>query len=107
MTVARNKVGRCQSCRWWERSNNFRAIGRDWGLCHFWGGKSGRRIPGGFIDYSFGHEPRGCDTCSHHNADPATKADTIMSGDMPVMKCEGDAPFLALSIRRPFGRTDA
>jgi hypothetical protein len=81
---------RCQSCRWWERSNNFRAADRDWGLCHFWGGKSGRRILGGFIDYSFGHEPRGSDTCEWHNADPEKKPEAIAIGTMPDFKCEGD-----------------
>ena len=82
---------RCQSCRWWERSNNFSAIGRDWGLCHLWGGKSGAAIENGngFIDYSFGHEPRGADTCEHHNADPAHKQNIQRGGEMPVIKCEG------------------
>jgi len=83
---------RCSSCRWWERSNNFRAKGRDWGLCHLWGGKSGRRIPGGWIDYSYGHEPRGDDTCEHHNCDPSNKDATIQTGTMPALKLEGEAP---------------
>jgi hypothetical protein len=84
------KAARCKSCRWWDRSNNFRAIGRDWGLCHFWGGKTGHRIPGGFIDYSYGHEPRGDDTCNWHNATPERRKDA--EGDMPMMKCEGELP---------------
>ena len=96
MTRARNefpakvKVARCKSCRWWDRSNNFRAIDRDWGLCHLWGGTTGHRIPGGFIDYSFGHEPRGSDTCAHHNASPETKAEIHMTGAMPPIKTEGE-----------------
>lgn len=85
----RKNTKRCQSCRWWDRSNNFRAIGRDWGLCHFWGGTAGRRIPGGFIDYSFGHEPLGCDTCEWHNSDPSKKAEAKIAGTMPEIKCEG------------------
>jgi hypothetical protein len=92
--TARTKVARCQSCRWWERSNNFRAIGRDWGLCHLWGGKSGARLPNGdgFIDFSFGHEPRGSDTCEHHNADPVHKQNIQRGGEMPQIKCEGELP---------------
>jgi hypothetical protein len=81
---------RCQSCRWWERSNNFRAIGRDWGLCHFFGGTAGNRIPGGFIDFSYGHEPRGADTCKWHNASPESRADA--QSDAPSIKCEGETP---------------
>ncbi len=87
--MTRAKTPRCQSCRWWERSNNYAAIDRDWGLCHFWGGKSGMRIPGGFIDYSFGHEPTGADTCDWHNANPAMKPEAHGSGNMPEIKCEG------------------
>lgn len=90
--MTRAKQPRCSSCRWWDRSNNFRSIERDWGLCHFWGGTSGRRISGGFIDYSYGHEPTGGDTCDRHNADPSVKADAHLSGTMPVMKCEGKLP---------------
>jgi hypothetical protein len=88
----RRMTRRCQSCRWWDRSNNFRAIGRDWGLCHLWGGKTGRRMLNGigFIDYSFGHEPLGADTCEHHNADPAQKASIQISGKMPPLKLEGE-----------------
>ena len=85
----RTKVPRCQSCRWWERSNNFRAIGRDWGLCHLWGGKSGHRIGNCFIDYSYGHEPSGSDTCDHHNADPNSRDSILLDGNMPPIKCEG------------------
>ena len=88
----RTNSRRCQSCRWWDRSNNYRAIGRDWGLCHFWGGKTGHRIPGGFIDYSYGHEPTGGDTCDWHNAEPTAKAEAHLSGTMPVIKCEGKLP---------------
>lgn len=83
-------TARCQSCRWWDRSNNFRAIGRDWGLCHFWGGKAGHRTQLGFIDYSFGHEPRGADTCDQHNAKPETREDAQIAQPMPAMKCEGE-----------------
>ena len=87
-------TARCQSCRWWDRSNNFRAIGRDWGLCHMWGGNVGKRLPGGygFIDGSFGHEPRGSDTCLHHNAKPEHKDDIQRGGEMPQLKCEGELP---------------
>jgi len=81
---------RCKSCRWWERSYNFKTIDRDWGLCHFWGGKSGHGIHGGFIDYSFGHEPRGSDTCDWHNADPDKKELAQTEGNAPAIKCEGD-----------------
>jgi hypothetical protein len=88
--VSRKKTPRCQSCRWWERSNNFRAIERDWGLCHLWGGKTGRRIPGGVIDGTFGHEPRGADTCEHHNAEPSAKDAILQAGEMPMMKSEGE-----------------
>jgi hypothetical protein len=84
------KGGRCKSCRWWERSNNFRAADRDWGLCHFWGGRFGRRILGGFIDGSFGHEPRGADKCEWHNAPPDAKDGAQLDGSMPTMKCEGE-----------------
>jgi len=90
MSDKRKKTPRCQSCRWWDRSNNFRAIERDWGLCHFWGRRSGSIISGGFVDYSFGHEPTGGDTCEHHNADPSTKANAQISGTMPVIKLEGE-----------------
>lgn len=91
--TARGKVPRCSSCRWWERSNNYRAQDRDWGLCHFWGGRTGRGIPGlGFIDGSFGHEPRGSDTCDHHNAKPEAKADAILHDNMPALKLEGETP---------------
>ena len=70
----------------------YRAIERDWGLCHLWGGKTGRRMLNGlgFIDYSFGHEPLGADTCEHHNADPAQKASIQISGKMPPLKLEGE-----------------
>jgi len=87
--MTRKKTNRCQSCRWWERSNNFRAIGRDWGLCHFWGGRTGCRTPVGFIDGTFGHEPSGMDTCDFHNADPAAKSEAQLGGKMPAMMCEG------------------
>jgi len=92
--MTRAKVGRCQSCRWWERSSNFRAISRDWGLCHLWGGNSGSRLPGGFgfIDYSYGHEPRGADTCDHYNTDPKNRDEVLMDGKMPDHKCEGELP---------------
>lgn len=85
---------RCQSCRWWDRSNNFRAIGRDWGLCHLWGGRIGRRLPNGlgFIDGTFGHEPLGGDTCDHHNAAPERKAEILSGGSMPLIKYEGAMP---------------
>lgn len=89
MTARARKMS-CSSCRWWDRSNNFTPKDRDWGLCHFWGGKSGHRIPGGFIDYSFGHEPRGADTCDWHNAEPDRKAEAQLSGTMPAIKCEGE-----------------
>ncbi len=88
----RKKVPRCQSCRWWDRSNNYSAIGRDWGLCHLWGGKSGRRLGNGFIDYTYGHEPRGADTCTHHNADPEHKDAILLGGYMPVLKFGGELP---------------
>jgi hypothetical protein len=90
--MTRAKTSRCSSCRWWERSNNFRAQDRDWGLCHFWGGRSGHRILNGFIDYSYGHEPRGSDTCDWHNADPSKKEAAHLDGKMPEMKCEGELP---------------
>ena len=90
--MTRSKVSRCSSCRWWDRSNNFRAKDRDWGLCHFWGGTSGSRIPGGFIDFSFGHEPRGADTCDWHNAAPEAKATAQLDGKMPEIKLEGELP---------------
>lgn len=79
---------RCKSCRWWDRSGNYKAADRDWGLCHFWGGKSGHAFPSGFVDYSHGHEPRGSDTCDFHNADPALKG-TIAAELAPREKCEG------------------
>lgn len=88
-TRATLRTPRCKSCRWWDRSNNFRQIDRDWGLCHFWGGHEGRRIPGGFIDYSVGHEPRGSDTCTWHNAPPERLEDAHENGPMPAIKCEG------------------
>lgn len=81
---------RCKSCRWWERSFNFRSADRDWGLCWFWGGRSGHRITGGFIDYSFGHEPRGSDTCENHNAPPESKPEAHTTGTMPSLKVEGE-----------------
>lgn len=84
------KASRCKSCRWWERSNNFRQMDRDWGLCHFWGGQTGHRIPGGFIDYSVGHEPRGSDTCDWHNAPPEKMTEAHDYGKMPDIKCEGN-----------------
>lgn len=90
--TARPKTSRCSSCRWWERSCNFRTIDRDWGLCHFWGGKAGHRTSLGFIDYSFGHEPRGSDTCDWHNAKPEQKAEAQISGNMPSIKHEGEQP---------------
>jgi hypothetical protein len=80
---------RCQSCLWWERSNNFRAVSRDWGLCHFWGGNRGFRIPGGFVDVSYGHEPRGSDTCGFHNSDPVLRG-TFAPELAPRFKCEGE-----------------
>lgn len=89
------RTNRCQSCRWWERSNNFRAISRDWGLCHFWGGRTGGRTPLGFIDGTFGHEPTGMDTCDFHNADPVAKANAHEIGIMPEMKCGGELPHVA------------
>lgn len=88
--TARAKVPRCSSCRWWERSNNFRSQDRDWGLCHFWGGRSGHRTQIGFIDYSFGHEPRGGDTCEWHNTSPEKKGSAHLEGVMPEIKCAGD-----------------
>jgi hypothetical protein len=81
---------RCSSCRWWERSNNFVAVGRDWGLCHFFGGKVGYRIAKGFIDATYGHEPRGSDTCDFHNSDPSLKG-AIMPDLRPKPKCAGEA----------------
>ena len=92
MTEKRAKVPRCTSCRWWERSNNFTSAQRDWGLCHFWVGKSGRRIPLGFIDYSYGHGPRGADTYEWHKKAPERKKDARFGGKMPEMKCDGELP---------------
>jgi hypothetical protein len=46
----------------------------------------------GFIDFSFGHEPRGSDTCEHHNADPVHKQNIQRGGEMPQIKCEGELP---------------
>ena len=85
----RAKSGRCKSCRWWERSNNFRAEDRDWGLCHFWGKRVGYRIQGGgFIDGTVGHEPRGSGTCEQYTADPSLRC---KEGLRPptVILCEG------------------
>ena len=79
-------TARCSSCRWWERSNNFRAIGRDWGLCHFWGGNIGFRIGQAFIDRTVGHEPRGSDTCAWHNAEPDERLHIHQVGAMPAGK---------------------
>ena len=90
--MTRARVARCSSCRWWDRSNNFRAKDRDWGLCHLWGGTSGHRMLNSFIDYSYGHEPRGSDTCAHHNASPEHKDGIQSGGDMPQIKCEGELP---------------
>jgi hypothetical protein len=90
MREKRSKVPRCVSCRWWDRSNNFRSVEKDWGLCHFWGGRTGMRTPRGFIDGTFGHEPSGADTCDWHNADPSKKAEAQLSGAMPELKCEGN-----------------
>lgn len=85
-----SRTARCKSCRWWERSNNFRQAERDWGLCHFWGGEHfGARIPNGFIDYTVGHEPRGADTCGFHNADPSLRG-TVPASIAPKMKCGGE-----------------
>ena len=86
---ARKKTGRCQSCRWWERSNNFAAEGRDWGLCHFWGKRQGARIPGGFIDYTVGHEPRGAMTCDQHDASPVWRGHDGLKPPT-VICCEGE-----------------
>lgn len=89
MKDTRAKTSRCKSCRWWDRSNNFKAEDRDWGLCHFWGGRTGQRMPLGFIDYSYGHEPFGSDTCDWHNAGPEAKSKARIDGPMPALKCEG------------------
>ncbi len=86
------KTDACARCRWWERSNNARKIAADWGLCHFWGGRSGHGVAGiGFIDYSYGHEPRGGDTCGAFNADPTLRG-TIPKALSPKPKCEGVYP---------------
>lgn len=74
--MTRARTMRCMSCRWWEESCNFRAKERDWGLCHFWGGKSG-------------HEPRGCDTCNYHNAEPGQREAAWRAGAMPAIRLEG------------------
>ncbi len=87
--LPRAKVPRCKSCRWWERSNNFRSQDRDWGLCHMFGGRAGARMGGGFIDFSYGHEPLGSDTCDFHNADPSIQG-TVPTALHPKHKCEGD-----------------
>jgi hypothetical protein len=83
-----SRTGRCKSCRWWDRSNNFKAIDRDWGACHFWGKRAGFRIANGFIDGWAGHEPRGSDTCGLHNSDPTLReiADVNLA---PRIKTEG------------------
>lgn len=84
------KVPRCLSCRWWERSSNFKSEERDWGLCHLWGGRSGHISSGMALDYTFGHEPRGSDTCEYHNADPVSKEPILQTGKMPILKTEGE-----------------
>ena len=85
---SRKKVARCKSCRWWDRSNNFRSADRDWGLCHFWGKREGARIPNGFIDYTVGHEPQGGMTCDQHNADPAARGQDGLTPPA-IVCCEG------------------
>jgi len=88
--TSRAKIPRCSSCRWWDRSNNFSTKDRDWGLCHFWGGKSGKKTRLGFIDFSWGHEPRGSNTCDWHNAKPEAKEAAILEGAMPKIMMEGE-----------------
>ena len=86
--TARVKTPRCKSCRWWERSNNFRTADRDWGLCHFWGKKAGHSIPSGFIDYTVGHEPSGADTCNQHNSEPGLRGQDGLKPPSIIL-CEG------------------
>lgn len=84
-----NHKSRCKSCRWWDRSNNNRSADRDWGMCHFWGGRhAGYRIGNGFIDFTVGHEPTGAHTCDQHNADPALRGTDGMKPP-PVILTEG------------------
>jgi len=90
--MTRAKTPRCKSCRWWDRSNNYRAMDRDWGICHFWGGRHvGARIHGGFIDMTVGHEPRGSNTCDWHDADPSLRG-TVPAVLAPPLLTEGDTP---------------
>ena len=86
------RTPRCKSCRYWERSYNFRAEDRDWGLCHFWGKQSGYHAAGVFMDFWDGHEPRGSDTCGWHNADPVVRdqARSSPTAERPAWKTEGE-----------------
>lgn len=90
--MTRKHTPRCKSCRWWERSGNFSAIDRDWGRCHFWGGRHvGVRIRNDFIDATVGHEPRGSNTCDHHDADPSLR-EAVAAELAPPLLTEGTAP---------------
>ena len=80
---------RCKSCRWWERSFNFKTYERDWGLCHFWGRRAGANVGNAFIDFTVGHEPRGCCYCGFHNADPSLLGQ-IPKDLAPKMMAEGE-----------------